>query len=940
MRRSLPLLALLSVSTAGFPAPSRMDTLMPGESRAGRLEAGDATLPSGEFRDAWGFIGTAGQRVTVDVTSEDFDTYLILVRPDGTQMQNDDGGEGTNSRLSQRLRAEGRYGVIVTSYSAGETGSYTLSVREGLAAAAPDPQSFEVEAPVTPIALGHRAAGQLAEGDSRQVNGRFVDEFTFEGEIGWQVTIGMESEDIDCHLTLIHPGGERTVNDDVEPGNLDSRIEIVLPATGEYRLRASSYAPDTAGPYALSVMDTTRRLALDQPVQSRFEGREDEVTYLLDEVPDDLGLLEIALTGGGPDTDLDLEVLSPGRDGQPWVSIARSALLGAEERVVIPANGVHPRLVHVTAPAGEGLEYLVHVRTRAGEVHAGVPAVLAGELTLRESGQLQRITPGESGYLIARLKTKGGSARLCIDGAGPRREVDGEEATMLVPVSAGQPVALGLSPTGLLGPGGLEYRLTAQMAEQRGQLTLGGGPLEGFFEAGQSSAVCEVSGVVPGALRVIADSLTPGATAPALTLFAEGAGRPLAESQPVRLGGAGLLACADSSAPHLLLLTRDDVSRAASFRLSVEQGDVLSVSPLTPGVPERVRLGRGGVGASTWRMGAVPGGLHRFTARTGEGSQAALRLEVWTRARDGARWICREDRAEAGETAEVVLCPEGTETWVTVYHPSLDRDVEVTVEVEALTPAPLAAGAADEAEMWGLFVGVSEYPGGRDNLPHCDDDAINLHAAFVRQSALRPDHAVVLTDAQATRAAIRAAFEALEGRVGPGDTFVFLFSGHGGQRTFDEGLFEPDGLDEFFCPHDSDEGGDIHDDEFDAWIGALGAQLSLILIDSCNSGGFRDELTNRRGRVVMLASEEDLLSYTYERYKAGGILAHTAMRGVQGEADLDGDGDITVGELSDFVLTQMPTIAISDDEHSGRLAQHPVSSRTVPYETVLLTLPE
>jgi hypothetical protein len=310
-------------------------------------------------------------------------------------------------------------------------------------------------------------------------------------------------------------------------------------------------------------------------------------------------------------------------------------------------------------------------------------------------------------------------------------------------------------------------------------------------------------------------------------------------------------------------------------------------------------------------------------------------LDVQWAGSDGSR---DEASLSGGDAVTLTRWVEaGTEAWIRCVGAQHAAPLQVTAEVQPIGDQPLAAGDGASAEMWGVFVGVSEYENGRDNLPNCDDDATNMVRALEPAGGLRPDHAIVLTNADATRGAIQAALAGMETRVGTEDSFVFFFSGHGGQSG-GEDLTELDRLDEFICPHDSDHGGDVFDDELDAWLARIRTALTLVFLDACNSGGFRDELARRRGRVILLASEEDLLSYTYEERKSGGILAHTLLRAFRGEGDLDGDGEITAGELSDFVLTQMPTIGISDDDHVARLAQHPVSSRTVPYETILVRL--
>jgi hypothetical protein len=76
--------------------------------------------------------------VQIDLSSEAFDTYLVITREDEETVlaENDDATmETTDSQLRLRL-APGRYGVIVTSYAPLEAGPYTLEVSE--VADAPD----------------------------------------------------------------------------------------------------------------------------------------------------------------------------------------------------------------------------------------------------------------------------------------------------------------------------------------------------------------------------------------------------------------------------------------------------------------------------------------------------------------------------------------------------------------------------------------------------------------------------------------------------------------------------------------------------------------------------------------------------------------------------------------------------------------------------------
>jgi hypothetical protein len=98
----------------------------------GHLAAGDQTLASGEFFDEYAVEGERGQPLVLDLRSTDFDPYLILALPNGEQLDNDDHeGDRDRSLISTTLPATGAYRVLVTSYAAGETGAYELTVRVG-----------------------------------------------------------------------------------------------------------------------------------------------------------------------------------------------------------------------------------------------------------------------------------------------------------------------------------------------------------------------------------------------------------------------------------------------------------------------------------------------------------------------------------------------------------------------------------------------------------------------------------------------------------------------------------------------------------------------------------------------------------------------------------------------------------------------------------------
>jgi Bacterial pre-peptidase C-terminal domain len=71
-----------------------------------------------------------GDQVVMDLTSEQFDTIITLIAPDGSTVgENDDGPDGTtNSLLFTRVTQPGSYIVRVRPYGGQGTGTFTLKV--------------------------------------------------------------------------------------------------------------------------------------------------------------------------------------------------------------------------------------------------------------------------------------------------------------------------------------------------------------------------------------------------------------------------------------------------------------------------------------------------------------------------------------------------------------------------------------------------------------------------------------------------------------------------------------------------------------------------------------------------------------------------------------------------------------------------------------------
>lgn len=81
------------------------------------------------MEDAYEFDGEAGQTMTIELQSEEFDTILLLKGPDGEILtSNDDYGGTLNSTIVVELPQAGTYSAVASSFS-GQGGSYQIEVR-------------------------------------------------------------------------------------------------------------------------------------------------------------------------------------------------------------------------------------------------------------------------------------------------------------------------------------------------------------------------------------------------------------------------------------------------------------------------------------------------------------------------------------------------------------------------------------------------------------------------------------------------------------------------------------------------------------------------------------------------------------------------------------------------------------------------------------------
>ena len=74
-------------------------------------------MNDGTYADVWTFQGSGGQTVTIDVRSDEFDTYGQLLNAAGDRLaEDDDSGGALNSRITFTLPASGQYQIVVNNF--------------------------------------------------------------------------------------------------------------------------------------------------------------------------------------------------------------------------------------------------------------------------------------------------------------------------------------------------------------------------------------------------------------------------------------------------------------------------------------------------------------------------------------------------------------------------------------------------------------------------------------------------------------------------------------------------------------------------------------------------------------------------------------------------------------------------------------------------------
>ena len=323
---------------------------------SGVLMIEDETFTDGEYFDSYDFEGRPGQSITLDLNSDEFDTYLILRQPNGEALVNDD-TDGSNSRIEVTLPEAGNYEVVVSSFAGGETGEYRLNIAE-----ITDQTGGASSAVATgSLRLGDSVSGDLVDGDQVADNDGFQDSFFFTGNSGEAIVVDLTASDFDTVLSLQTPSGELFENDDFEGSTDQSLLRLTLQESGRYRILVSSYSSGETGGYQLAVRpadvlsSVSTRAAFGSQVYGLFAGIADypgtgNDLYLTDQ--DAIRARDALIAGAGMNTDNAYTLLNDDATGENFRAALNriNADIGADDTLVIFYSGHGDRVPRAAGP--------------------------------------------------------------------------------------------------------------------------------------------------------------------------------------------------------------------------------------------------------------------------------------------------------------------------------------------------------------------------------------------------------------------------------------------------------------------------------------------------------------------------------------------------------------------------------------------------------------
>jgi peptidoglycan/xylan/chitin deacetylase (PgdA/CDA1 family)/uncharacterized caspase-like protein len=218
-------------------------------------------------------------------------------------------------------------------------------------------------------------------------------------------------------------------------------------------------------------------------------------------------------------------------------------------------------------------------------------------------------------------------------------------------------------------------------------------------------------------------------------------------------------------------------------------------------------------------------------------------------------------------------------------------------------------------QSWAVIIGINEYQNW-PKLKYGVNDANGVEEALVRKFGFRRENIIRLRDGDATRQRIMQVLGdelTSPDKVKRNDRLFFFFAGHGATRTL------PDGRQiGFIVPADADRSNyystAISMTSLREACDLIPAKHIYFVMDSCYSGlaltrgggsfangrSYLEEVTRRTARQILTAggAEQEVAD---DGPNGHSVFTWALLQGLEGRADLDGNGFITASELGSYV---------------------------------------
>ena len=257
-------LVACTISVASSPLAAQLSDapLLPlGRTLDGALSRTDPTLNErGRFR-IFRLDVKAGQRYSIVMRADDFDSYLSIARQvNGLTdylASDDDGAGNSNARLKWTPKVSGTYYVVTQSLKDDGIGNFTVRL---------DTLPAVVITPPKNVTLGESVTGELTDTDPAvDDKGAYYKLYRITARKGQRLVIEMKGDgDLDAYVgigTMMGDSLHIDETDDDGGGEKNARLRYTVKEDGTYIIRAQALDANATGTFTLKVTERVTRPA-------------------------------------------------------------------------------------------------------------------------------------------------------------------------------------------------------------------------------------------------------------------------------------------------------------------------------------------------------------------------------------------------------------------------------------------------------------------------------------------------------------------------------------------------------------------------------------------------------------------------------------------------------------------------------------------------------